>query len=148
MCNVSEKKTKIYIDIETLHKLTSEEKRQSYLLHVQKKDELNSSVEKLKDYLQQKELPFEPIVAIVGPLLNIESFHVIVDDIVYTTKSFLEAVDLNFKVFYVFDRDYPPYVDDLWKFLQNVLYEIPLIGEKMSMQHKLLSGKIEMLCKT
>ncbi|XP_043461096.1 uncharacterized protein LOC122497809 isoform X6 [Leptopilina heterotoma] len=142
------KKTKIYIDIETLRKLTSDEKRQSYLLHVQNKDELHSSVEKLKDYLQQKELPFEPIVAIVGPLLNIESFHVIVDDIVYTTKSFLEAVDLNFKVFYVFDRDYPPYVDDLWKFLQNVLYEIPLIGEKMSMQHKLLSGKIEMLCKT
>ncbi|XP_043462236.1 uncharacterized protein LOC122498526 [Leptopilina heterotoma] len=80
------KKTKIYIDIETLPKLTSEDKRQSYLLHVQKKDELHSSVEKLKDYLQQKELPFEPIVAIVGPLLNIESFHVIVDDIVYTTK--------------------------------------------------------------
>lgn len=111
-------------------------------------DELNLSIETLKDYFQTKELPFEPIVAIVGPLLNIESFHVIVDDIVYSTKTFLEAIDLNFKIFYVFSRDYPPYVDDLWKFIQNVLYEIPLIGEKMSMQHKLLNGKIEMLCKT
>ena len=87
----------------------------------------------------------QPLIVIVGPLLSIQHIYVIVDDIRYTVKTMLDAIDLNFKIFFVFDCLYPDFSLPMWLFIQIVIYEIRKPGERLSVQHRDLEGEIKRL---
>lgn len=57
------------------------------------------------------------------PTVKLSSY-VVVDDIKDATKSVIEAVDLNFKIFFVSDSEYSTLSHHIWLFLQIAVYEI------------------------
>lgn len=46
-------------------------------------------------------------------------------------ETLLQAIDVCFKAFFVFDVEYPKQCEHVWKFMQNVIYEIPGGESKM-----------------
>lgn len=66
-----------------------------------------------------------PVLAFVGPLNNLESFHIVIEDsAIYLFDSVLDAVDLCFKFFYTADVQYPPIAHQLWTLIQIVFYQL------------------------
>lgn len=57
----------------------------------------------------------------------------------------LEAIDLNLKIFYVFDCVYPHPSKALWEFIQIVFYEIYNDGKRLSTQNRVLQGEIKQI---
>lgn len=63
---------------------------------------------------------------IVGDCSNIKSITVFFDDHKYPFLSILSAVDVLFKLFFVFNLEYPAESEIFYSFLQEFIYEIPL----------------------
>ena len=46
-------------------------------------------------------------------------------------EALLQAIDVCFKAFYVFDIKYPKQCEHVWEFIQTVIYEMPGGESKM-----------------
>lgn len=57
------------------------------------------------------------------------TYAVKLDDIFYRSSSFIECLDACFKLFFVFDLDYPIQSKKFWEFIQLFFYEIGTTGE-------------------
>lgn len=68
-------------------------------------------------------LNVQPYIIVVGPTLaEISSFFVSVDKILYNVTSALNAIDTCFKIFHVFNIEYPAASDHIWVLIQRELY--------------------------
>ena len=86
--------------------------------------------------MKAKQLKLQPLTLIVESLLDIQAYYVGVDEVKYSTDSMLEAIDLNLKIFYVFDCSYPSDSKALWQFFQTDTYEIFTPDEKLTVQNR------------
>lgn len=69
----------------------------------------------------------QPFIVVVGASKhNIDSFYVYLNGILYKRNSYIEAVDLCFKIFFVFKTCYPEVCKGPWTFIQKFFYEIIL----------------------
>lgn len=69
----------------------------------------------------------QPFILVVGESQhNIENFFVYVNGNLYKLNSYIEAVDLCFKIFFVFKTCYPEVCKGPWTFIQKFFYEIIL----------------------
>ncbi|KAL0116442.1 hypothetical protein PUN28_009827 [Cardiocondyla obscurior] len=65
-----------------------------------------------------------PCIIVVGPtLLEISSFFVSIDKILYNVVSAFKAIDTCFKVFHVLNIEYPAASDHIWLLIQRELYK-------------------------
>lgn len=65
----------------------------------------------------------QPYIIAVGPQLTaIETFHIIIDDIMYKMENVLKAVDFLYKIFQVLNIKYPPACKQVWLFIQKYIY--------------------------
>lgn len=55
-----------------------------------------------------------------------------VDNTLYKVSSALKAIDLCFKIFQIFDVEYPIESAHIWLLLQRVLYDYKSILDKMT----------------
>lgn len=104
-------------------------------------DEMDVKIKLLK--LQRKCI--QPKLLIVGDLSNIKKISVYFDDLVYQFLSILDAIDLLFKIFYVFNLQYPEESEIFYNFIQNIFYEIPTNKEFMkvsTVKNEILNIKI------
>lgn len=46
------------------------------------------------------------------------------EEVIYQLDSLVKAVDITFKVFFVFNVEYPPEATDVWTFLQKGVFAI------------------------
>ncbi|XP_039309196.1 uncharacterized protein LOC105204400 [Solenopsis invicta] len=68
-------------------------------------------------------ITLQPFIMAVGPSnADISDIFISVDNILYKVSSALKAVDLNFKIFQVFDIEYPIESVHIWLLIQRVLY--------------------------
>lgn len=65
----------------------------------------------------------QPYIIAVGPQLTaIETFYIIIDDIMYKMENVLKAVDFLYKIFQVLNIKYPPACEQVWLFIQKYIY--------------------------
>ena len=73
----------------------------------------------------------QPFIIVVGPSLSeITGFYVNVEETRYRFESILAAVDLCFKSFHVLHVEYPKASEQVWFFLQKVVYNIKTKWDK------------------
>lgn len=138
-----DKKKRKRNDTEESLKNALNEKPNSYFLLVEDAKDLDSSLENLRETINSTGDKFRSVIAIVGPLLNVEAIYVVVNDIKYQTQSILHAIDLNIKIFYVFDYKFTDNVQFFWQFFQTIIYEIHNPEEFMCMKNRVLKGEIQ-----
>ncbi|XP_043463560.1 uncharacterized protein LOC122499340 [Leptopilina heterotoma] len=138
-----DKKKRKRNDTEDTIKNALNEKPNSYFLHVEDAKELDNKLENLRETINSTGDKFRSVIAIVGPLLNVEAIYVVVNDIKYQTQSILHAIDLNIKIFYVFDYKFTDNVQFVWQFFQSIIYEIQNPDEFMCMKNRVLKGEIQ-----
>jgi len=69
-------------------------------------------------------LTIQPYIIVVGPTLTeINGFYVCIDKVLYQVSTALKAVDLCFKIFHVFNVNYPSESEHIWYIVQLCLYK-------------------------
>ncbi|XP_012542377.1 uncharacterized protein LOC105840131 isoform X3 [Monomorium pharaonis] len=67
----------------------------------------------------------QPYVLAVGPSWeNIVHAHIIVDRVLYTCETIVEATELCFKLFHAYHSDYPPESKHVWQLIQQGFYKL------------------------
>jgi len=74
--------------------------------------------------LKQQDNTIQPCILVVGTLIDPKKILVYFDDVKYKLFSTFKAVDICFKIFHVFNLEYPNESSNVWLFLQNYFYEI------------------------
>jgi len=68
------------------------------------------------------QISVQPYIIVVGPIVNVSNSYVTIDEVLYSTESTLEALDVCFKAFHVLKINYPNASKHLWMFIQKGLY--------------------------
>lgn len=84
---------------------------------------MEPNLEKRKEKLEAFELPLQPMVVVIGSIINLTSFYV-VNNVKYESTSLINAVNLCFQIFFALDAKYPVDSEMLWYFLQYHVYNI------------------------
>lgn len=90
----------------------------------QSAEDISNIQEKRIDKMYQIGLNVQPYIIVVGPTLaDISSFFVSIDKVLYNVTSVLKAIDTCFKIFHVFNVQYPAASDHIWILMQRKLYK-------------------------
>lgn len=74
--------------------------------------------------MYQMNLTIQPYIIVVGPTLaELSSFFVSVDKVLYNVTSAFKAIDTCFKIFHVWNVEYPAASDHIWLLIQRELYK-------------------------
>lgn len=74
--------------------------------------------------------------------MDIQASHVLINNIKYMAKSYLEAFDLAFKAAFALDTKWPSEASTLWLFVQQVMYKIHLPEDFNSQSLNVLIGYV------
>lgn len=85
-------------------------------------EELEAKLKLLK--LQYRRI--QPRLLLIGEINKIRSIFVYIDEVKYPVLTILNAFDVLFKIFFVFNLKYPEESNMFYKFLQNFFYDIPV----------------------
>lgn len=94
----------------------------------------------LENRLRVRKETLQPIIVITGSETNIEESYVVINSFHYKCSTCLDALDLNFKIFFSLDCAYPKASATLWKFIQIVAYDIQLLRDVLIKSIKELLG--------
>lgn len=76
-------------------------------------------------YLKSKRESIQPFIMCVGEdISKVTDIYVYFDDVKYSFNSFLRAVDILFKIFYVFHLSFPIESLMFWNFIESNFFEI------------------------
>nr|XP_033958660.1 uncharacterized protein LOC117461077 [Pseudochaenichthys georgianus] len=80
----------------------------------------------LVEYLHEAKVsrPYPYVLSLGNDIWHTSQAFVILDGEALEQNTLLQAVDVCFKVFYIFDIDYTKQCEAVWKFFQNAVYEI------------------------
>jgi hypothetical protein len=77
----------------------------------------------------------QPYVLAVGPTWEcITHAHIIVDKVLYTCETVIEAAELCFKLFHAYHSDYPPESKHVWQLIQQGFYNLFLEDHDLNRQ--------------
>ncbi|XP_050063977.1 uncharacterized protein LOC126552899 [Aphis gossypii] len=71
-------------------------------------------------HLGNENMPIQPFILLVGTPLNHKEIIVYFDSIKYRMFNILSAIDICFKIFHLFNLEYPPASSIVWTFIQNI----------------------------
>lgn len=74
--------------------------------------------------------PIQPCLLIVGTIINPSEIMVYFDELKYKFFSIVKAIDLCFKIYHVFNLEYPLESINVWLFIQRYFYNIKLQCDK------------------
>lgn len=95
--------------------------------------DVEDGIEKLRCHLEQVQnklkwkntIRLQPFVLAVGTSwTEINQTHIVLDKVVYTFSSVLEAVESCFQLFHAFHAEYPLECHNVWEFIQQAVYGI------------------------
>ncbi|KAL0120463.1 hypothetical protein PUN28_008289 [Cardiocondyla obscurior] len=106
------------------YKASISEYKNSMVAHVKTNGEISSlQDEKIKN-AQRLNGTVQPYIIVVGPtLLDLNGFYVCIDKVLYQVSTALEAINICFKIFHVFNVQYPAETEHLWYVLQVCLFK-------------------------
>jgi len=73
---------------------------------------------------KQKNIPIQPCMLIVGTIINPSQIIIYFDEIKYKFFSVIKAIDLCFKIYHVFNIEYPIESLNVWLFIQRYFFYI------------------------
>jgi len=100
-------------------------------------------LEVIIDKLKKQENNIQPCILVVGSLLDPKQILVYFDDIKYKLFTVFKAVDICFKLFHVFNLEYPHESSNVWLFLQNYFYEINTKYDRSCSLIKQISSELD-----
>ena len=106
-------------------------------------NQAEASLENLKTVLYAKKLTLQPLTVIVGSLVDVRKTYCVVNNYWYETTSFLDAISLTFKSFFVFDCEYPEPCKNIWLFIQHSMFNIKLPSERIPLRVNSLVKQVE-----
>lgn len=76
------------------------------------------------EFLKNQKQAIQPFILAVGEdVLSIKEIFVYFDGIRFTFPHFLRAVDICYKIFHVFNLDFPKKAQMFWSFIQTYFYK-------------------------
>lgn len=116
----SKKVTKDHAGKKCLVKYTIKDSQNSFII-------FKNSVCELEEYITVKrneKNPIQPFILIVGTPVNPKEIVIFFDSIKYKVFSILNAIDVCFKLFHLFNLEYPTESCYVWLFIQKLFYNI------------------------
>ncbi|XP_011687376.1 PREDICTED: uncharacterized protein LOC105449701 isoform X2 [Wasmannia auropunctata] len=126
-------------------KLSIQERRDSFLLHVQTATDIIPTIERRKEELRIAGLTFQPIPVFVGQLIALDATYVAVNNVLYKVDSALKAIDLCFRIYMALDCAYPEQASSLWVFIQKCCFNIHLQSDVCNQSLNGLIEEVEVL---
>jgi len=86
-----------------------------------------NSVCEIEEYINirhSEKSPIQPFIMVVGTPNNPQEIIVYFDSIKYKVFSILHAIDVTFKLFHLFNLEYPPQSVLVWLFIQKFFFSI------------------------
>ena len=102
-------------------KFSIQDSQESFAIVATSEEELNIKL----NLLRLLNTNIQPRLLIVGSILKIEKIFIYFDGIQYPMVKMLTATDLLFKLFFVFNLEFPSESALFYSFLQIFFYEIP-----------------------
>lgn len=123
-------------------KPSAEESYRSCVVEVATTNQLNTQIELIKINCLKYGLTLQPLIVYIS---DTQQFGVYWDTILYESASFRHAIDLCFKTFFVFDLVYPKPSENVWRFIQNQIYNIYIPRDKYNVNISILLEKYKKL---
>ncbi|KYN09165.1 hypothetical protein ALC57_18720 [Trachymyrmex cornetzi] len=141
-------------------KLLKQQERQSFILHVDVSKSSNihtytfpsviliyvifkqteANLEDAVINAQSNQGSIKPFIPVVGSIRSPKRYYSIIGRARYEVPSVIEALELAFKIYIVYDFSYPKATLNVWLLIQKILFKVSLPGEKLSIQvNKVLS---------
>ena len=73
---------------------------------------------------------------------GMRDIYVMLDETIDTTDSLIKAVDVCFKLFFVFNAEYPKEAVDPWTFIQKAVYDIDTVYDQKGSHGSSMSLKL------
>lgn len=122
-------------------KFSVPDSQESFMVMADTKDELDTKLKLLK--LQSRNI--QPRLLIVGQLSKIMSISLYFDEISYPFLTIINAFDILFKTFFVFNLEFPEESEIFYTFIQSLLYDLPTSKKFVkvsSIKHEILEPLI------
>lgn len=108
-----------------MQKTTIREAIHSSFVHINCINDMQMIREERTRKSLERKVTIQPYIIVVGPnLLSLNEILLCADEILYKFNSFVSALDTCFKIFHVFNLNYPTESILIWYFLQKQVYEI------------------------
>lgn len=102
-------------------KYTIKDSQDSFLFAANNHQELTER----RRFLTEKGETIQPFVMAIGEnLLSLSEFYVYSDGNMYQFSSFIRSVDICFKIFYLFNIEYPKSSICFWHFIEKYFYNL------------------------
>ena len=109
---------------------------------------MKAYIEADKNACIKHNIPRQPHVMIMGDTLIAAShYYVVFDDHMYQMDSLIKAVDICFKVFFIFNLEYPTACADMWVIFQKSFFGINTPYDGSSPRVKDLCGFFQTVLK-
>ncbi|XP_046805208.1 uncharacterized protein LOC124419499 [Lucilia cuprina] len=102
-------------------KFTIADSQESFAVVASTMDELETKLKLLK--LQGRKI--QPKLLVIGDTLKVKQIFVYFDNLRYPFVSTLKAFDVLFKIFFVFNLEYPSESEIFYHFIQSLFYDLP-----------------------
>lgn len=103
-------------------KFTINDSIESFVVEVTDASQVAEKIENAKSFCISKNLRLQPFIIYIN--CSEPQFCVAYDNIYYSFNNFLVALDICFKVFFIFKLTYPKQSEKFWLFIQKYLYNI------------------------
>lgn len=100
-------------------KYTIQDSQKSQILFIATLNNLDVEVES-----RTKEGFLQPYVIVLGDIINPKDFYVTINGIIYKFERFSNALDFCFKLFHIFDLQYPKPSHTVWTFIEKFFYNL------------------------
>lgn len=91
---------------------------------------IEDTLQAIKDRAYLKKQPVQPFLLLIGNNEDIETTFVVIDTVRYQMPSVLRGLDLLFKIFHVFQVNYPKPSEHIWTLIQKCIFHISTRGDK------------------
>lgn len=105
--------------------------------------DIHKTINERREILQKVGSTLQPIPIFVGPKIKIEESFVLINDTLYHCNSPLNALELAFISFFVLHAEYPEEALQVWLFVQRLLFDIKVKGDKISSSLNTLLGRFD-----
>ncbi|XP_071578556.1 uncharacterized protein [Temnothorax nylanderi] len=108
----------------TYNKASIAMSRDSMIKYVTTSADITKIRQEAIDEAKETQTSVQPYIIVVGSISNVSNTYVTIDEVLYSTDSMLEALDVCFKAFHVLQINYPDASKHLWMLIQKGLYKL------------------------
>ncbi|XP_034936582.1 uncharacterized protein [Chelonus insularis] len=127
--------------------LSIREKQESFFIHVQTAADIDAALDNQRQICNNSNTTLQPIPIFVGPLVNLKSFYIYINDCIknptiYQCQTVLHTIDLTVRIFYALYCEFPARVYSIWTFIKKALYNINSPIDNCSRETVAIIGQI------